>query len=345
MKFSQFVLAVGTGLLMSVAHSNESFVVQKFKKNIVELDRYDEIYRRVYGTENNHKRVNKVNYANLKGIDKEVFDLALSNVDNRFVLCGNSLYVEPKVFIGEMSKKMDRIELYELKDVKLGFVYYNNTPNMKSADKLNGITWKGMLIFTIKDGAAREYSIDYKNYHSVSEWKNISSNGMGSIMLGGGAIVKDKVLISDYKASDYLGSYSLNYPSYHENKLTCKKVNEVITGKFNFKKEVDNKQNIDITPRNLSDSEWRHVAEVKNIFKQRIYRAWDVPMGKSGEKVNARITLRDSGQVASVIVSSSDTNVKASIEAAIHAATPYPMPSNPDILEKVRIFDISFNVK
>jgi colicin import membrane protein len=59
-------------------------------------------------------------------------------------------------------------------------------------------------------------------------------------------------------------------------------------------------------------------------------------MGSSGKKATARVTLTDSGAVASVIVNASDPDMKASVEAAVRSAAPYPMPSDPDARREAR---------
>ena len=68
----------------------------------------------------------------------------------------------------------------------------------------------------------------------------------------------------------------------------------------------------------------------KRDFESKIKRAWDTPTGSTGKSATARITLTESGAVRSIIVNSSDPDMKASIEAAVRAAAPYPMPSDPD---------------
>jgi colicin import membrane protein len=45
-----------------------------------------------------------------------------------------------------------------------------------------------------------------------------------------------------------------------------------------------------------------------------------------------------------VIVNSSDPDVKASVEAAVRAAAPYPMPDDPDA-RRARSFTSSFTAK
>ncbi|WP_312602812.1 cell envelope integrity protein TolA, partial [Acinetobacter schindleri] len=93
-------------------------------------------------------------------------------------------------------------------------------------------------------------------------------------------------------------------------------------------------------------------AEVKRIastakrdFENKIKRAWDTPTGSSGQKATARVTLSDSGSVVSVIVNASDPDMKASVEAAVRAAAPYPMPSDPDARREARSFTSTFTAQ
>ena len=58
-----------------------------------------------------------------------------------------------------------------------------------------------------------------------------------------------------------------------------------------------------------------------------------------------RVTLTASGGVASVLVSSSDPDVKASVEAAVRRAAPYPMPSDPDARREAQSFSATFTAK
>jgi colicin import membrane protein len=83
----------------------------------------------------------------------------------------------------------------------------------------------------------------------------------------------------------------------------------------------------------------------KRDFENKVRRAWDIPSGSSGQKATARVTLSDSGAVQSVIVNSSDPDLKASVEAAVRAAAPYPMPSDPDARREARTFTSSFTAK
>ena len=89
----------------------------------------------------------------------------------------------------------------------------------------------------------------------------------------------------------------------------------------------------------------RIASSAKRDFEKKIENAWRAPMGASGQKATARITLSDSGAVNSVIVNASDPDVKASVEQAVRAAAPYPMPSDPDARREARILNSTFTVK
>lgn len=87
------------------------------------------------------------------------------------------------------------------------------------------------------------------------------------------------------------------------------------------------------------------VSAAKKYFENKIHRAWDVPIGVNGTKATATVILTDSGSVASVIVHSSNPNLKTSVEAAIRSAAPYPMPDDPDARREVRRFVSTFIAK
>lgn len=71
----------------------------------------------------------------------------------------------------------------------------------------------------------------------------------------------------------------------------------------------------------------------------------DVPPGTTGKRATVRVTLTASGQVASVLVSSSDPDVKASVEVAIRQAAPYPMPADPDARREAQTFNATFTAQ
>ncbi len=80
----------------------------------------------------------------------------------------------------------------------------------------------------------------------------------------------------------------------------------------------------------------------KKDFENKIRGAWDTPSDSAGKSATARVTLSESGSVRSVIVNSSDPDMKASIEAAVRAAAPYPMPSDPDARREAQSFTSTF---
>lgn len=86
-------------------------------------------------------------------------------------------------------------------------------------------------------------------------------------------------------------------------------------------------------------------SSAKRDFDNKIKNFWIIPENASGQKASARITLTDSGAVASFIVNSSNPEIKSSIEQAIRFAAPFTMPSDPDARHEARSFSSSFTVK
>ena len=86
-------------------------------------------------------------------------------------------------------------------------------------------------------------------------------------------------------------------------------------------------------------------SSAKRDFESKVKNAWRMPAGSSGQKATARVTLTDGGGVASVLVTASNSDVKASVEQAVHNAAPYPMPSDPDARREARSFSATFTVK
>ena len=93
-------------------------------------------------------------------------------------------------------------------------------------------------------------------------------------------------------------------------------------------------------------AEARKIASsAKRDFENKVKNAWRMPLNSSGQKATARVNLSESGAVTSVVVNASDPDVKASVEQAVRAAAPYPMPSDPDARSQARSFTASFTVK
>ena len=84
-------------------------------------------------------------------------------------------------------------------------------------------------------------------------------------------------------------------------------------------------------------------SSAKRDFQKRIYSVWEVPPASRGQQATVRVTLSDSGAVLSVVATSNDPDLKASIEAAVRAAAPYPMPSDPDARREARSYTSVMN--
>lgn len=104
--------------------------------------------------------------------------------------------------------------------------------------------------------------------------------------------------------------------------------------------------------KNSNDEAEKKKAEAKKIaltakkdFADKIRRAWQVPKGSTGKSASVRVNLADNGRVHSIIINSSDPDLKASIETAVRDAAPYPMPSDPEARKQARIFITKFIAK
>lgn len=98
----------------------------------------------------------------------------------------------------------------------------------------------------------------------------------------------------------------------------------------------------DATPRNISK---KIALQALRDFRNKIYDLWQPPVGKIGEKAGASVVLTAEGQVKSILVHSSDLELKHSIVKAIRAAAPYPMPSDPEAKRLVQSFKVVLTVK
>ncbi|WP_415835880.1 cell envelope integrity protein TolA, partial [Acinetobacter dispersus] len=83
----------------------------------------------------------------------------------------------------------------------------------------------------------------------------------------------------------------------------------------------------------------------KAAFKSKISRAWEVPLASRGKSITVNISLDANGNVISVVANSSDSDLKASVEAAVKQASPLPMPDDPDIVKQLRRVTITFIAK
>lgn len=100
------------------------------------------------------------------------------------------------------------------------------------------------------------------------------------------------------------------------------------------------------THTTLEKTELKRIASTaKRDFTNKVRRAWDVPSGSTGKQATVRVILNDSGSIVSMIINSSDPEMKASVEAAVRAAAPYPMPSDPEARREARNFSATFTAR
>jgi colicin import membrane protein len=81
---------------------------------------------------------------------------------------------------------------------------------------------------------------------------------------------------------------------------------------------------------------------VKKEFAHKILRAWHIPTGATDQKANAHIKLTQNGSIESIVVSSAAPVVKTSIEQAIYDATPFTLPTQPEVRRDVQSFSVNF---
>ena len=90
-------------------------------------------------------------------------------------------------------------------------------------------------------------------------------------------------------------------------------------------------------------TEAKHIAySTKKEFENKIYNAWEKPKNSTGQTATIYITLNHIGNIVTLLINTSDPDMKASIEAAIRSATPFEMPSNTYVIHEVRYLKYIF---
>ncbi|AMW79303.1 hypothetical protein AMD27_10615 [Acinetobacter sp. TGL-Y2] len=93
-------------------------------------------------------------------------------------------------------------------------------------------------------------------------------------------------------------------------------------------------------------AEARKIASsAKRDFESKIINAWKIPDGFTEKKATAHIPLSNNGDVLSIVVATTEPQLRAGIEQAVRSAAPYPMPSDPEARSQARSFTASFTVK
>ncbi|KDM56565.1 hypothetical protein AE32_01754 [Acinetobacter nosocomialis] len=84
----------------------------------------------------------------------------------------------------------------------------------------------------------------------------------------------------------------------------------------------------------------------KQQYQKKIFKIWDVPPSSIGMSASVKVFLSDSGEIEQIIfLDKEDPKFKSSIEKAIWRASPFVLPSNPEVRKQVRKFNIKFVAK
>ncbi|MDM9638802.1 TonB C-terminal domain-containing protein [Acinetobacter nosocomialis] len=99
-----------------------------------------------------------------------------------------------------------------------------------------------------------------------------------------------------------------------------------------------------LSPTKSSDDKIILEAEkYKQQYQKKIFKIWDIPPSSVGMSASVKVFLNDSGEIEQIIfLDKEDPKFKSSIEKAIWRASPFVLPSNPDVRKQVRKFNIKF---
>ncbi len=84
----------------------------------------------------------------------------------------------------------------------------------------------------------------------------------------------------------------------------------------------------------------------KQQYQKKIFKIWNVPPSSVGMSARVKVFLSDTGEIEQIIfLDKEDQKFKSSIEKAIWRASPFVLPSNPEVRKQVRKFNIKFTAK
>ncbi|PUU98344.1 cell envelope integrity protein TolA [Acinetobacter baumannii] len=84
----------------------------------------------------------------------------------------------------------------------------------------------------------------------------------------------------------------------------------------------------------------------KQQYQKKIFKIWNVPPSSVGMSTSVKVFLSDTGEIEQIIfLDKEDQKFKSSIEKAIWRASPFVLPSNPEVRKQVRKFNIKFTAK
>lgn len=107
-----------------------------------------------------------------------------------------------------------------------------------------------------------------------------------------------------------------------------------------------NSKSLSSVKRSTDDKIVLEAQKYKQEYQRKILRTWDIPASSVGMSASVKVFLSDSGEIEQIIfLDKEDQKFKSSIEKAIWRASPFTMPSNPDLRKQVRKFNIKFQAK
>ncbi|MGB8808552.1 TonB C-terminal domain-containing protein [Acinetobacter calcoaceticus] len=101
------------------------------------------------------------------------------------------------------------------------------------------------------------------------------------------------------------------------------------------------------TPVQVTDNKITSEADkYKKQYQKKIYKIWDVPESSTGMSASVKVFLSDSGEIEQIIfLDKEEQKFKTSIEKAIWRASPFALPSNPEVRKQARKFNMKFQAK
>lgn len=102
-----------------------------------------------------------------------------------------------------------------------------------------------------------------------------------------------------------------------------------------------------VTPVQVTDNKITSEAEkYKKQYQKKIYKIWDIPKSSAGMSASVKVFLTDSGEIEQIIfLDKEEQKFKTSIEKAIWRASPFALPSNPEVRKQARKFNMKFQAK
>jgi len=102
-----------------------------------------------------------------------------------------------------------------------------------------------------------------------------------------------------------------------------------------------------VIPVQVTDNKISSEAEkYKKQYQKNIFKIWDIPKSSSGMSASVKVFLSDSGEIEQIIfLDKEEQKFKTSIEKAIWRASPFALPTNPEVRKQARKFNMKFQAK